>query len=384
MRWRQLGLLLCLCACGTAGQPMGLSRTGDLDLTESVPALLQQARSFELAGDWEQAALALDTWARRNPVTRKWDLRRLRAADGAGDRFTASRLRLIMFNADPSDLGLRIDLADDLQAIGDGAAAIVLLEEAAALERDAGTGASMARRGLAEIYLREQQTASAAALFEELAYAAPPGQGEGLALTASSLWEEIGDIEAALRCVELVLNPDELAENERMALARLRAFSQAKPANVNDAVALLRHHQDADARLAGIVYLARDLFPGDLDVFIGALVDSDSRVLQVALNQLGLRGGPTDAECALDFLDHQSMAVRIAACGCLERAGEMAQAPSLLPLLVPENRALFRAARRALQSLCQHRVAIGFDPRLAEREEIAIGWRLWCAQTLNP
>ena len=352
--------------------------------TSEAGDYLTSAREFELCAEWEQAGLMLDQWARLNPVDDSWQQRRLRCADGAGDRQTSMRIRRQLLALDAGDLALRIDLADDLQALGFGLEAISMLEESAAIERDAATGASLARRALAEICIREKEIATAAGLFEELAVEASPTLQPGLALTASSLWEELGEIEAALRCVEMAVDPAQMEERERQALARLKSFSQGTAENVAEAVALLKHHPDADSRLTGIVYLARDRFPGDLDVFIDALYDVDLRIVRVALNQIGLRGSASDADFARDFLDHPNIEVRISACGCIERGGDVDQAWAILPLLIPEDRALFRAARRCLQSICGETILYELDPNLEQRTAIAAGWQLWCEENLSP
>ena len=84
--------------------------------TSEAGDYLTSAREFELCAEWEQAGLMLDQWARLNPVDDSWQQRRLRCADGAGDRQTSMRIRRQLLALDAGDLALRIDLADDLQA----------------------------------------------------------------------------------------------------------------------------------------------------------------------------------------------------------------------------------------------------------------------------
>ncbi|MFQ5749246.1 MAG: HEAT repeat domain-containing protein [Planctomycetota bacterium] len=334
---------------------------------------LERAQEAEDRHAWEEAAFDLDHWALNHPPGKVWFQRRVRAADRSGDDEAAARYRREWLKLEPGNLLLRIDLADDLQRIGKGEQGARLLEEVA----DDPETSILALRSLGELYLRDGRKLEAAYAFERLARDKRVAEPKVLLQTASRLREDAGDLAGALEVLEKALKDSDLKKNERHFLDRLKAFQTGIPQSVADGVALLTLHPDPEFRLNGALYLARGTFPDDAAVFRKALGDQDPRVLRVAIRELAYRGARTDALLLVPFLQNGNEEVRLAAVRALGSLGTLEQIPALLPLLDPENRALFRGVRQSLEAITGMVIGVEIDPGLEQRRRIRKEWEDW-------
>ncbi len=337
---------------------------------------LKRAQEAEDRHAWEEAAFALDHWAQNHPPDKGWYQRRVRAADRSGDDQAAARYRRGWLKLEPGNLLLRIDLADDLQRIGQGEEGAQLLEEVA----DDPETSILALRALGELYLRDGRKLEAAFAFERLARDARVAEPKALLQAASRLREEAGDLEGALETLEKALKDSDLKNGQRHFLDRLKAFQTGIPQSVADGVALMTLHPNPDFRLDGALYLARGAFPDDDAVFRKALGDSDPRVLRVAIRELAYRGSRADAPLLVPFLKSENEDVRLAAVRTLGSLGTLEQIPALLPLLDPENRALFRGVRQSLEAITGMVIGVELDPSLDQRKRIRKEWEDWWAE----
>ena len=124
-------------------------------------------------------------------------------------------------------------------------------------------------------------------------------------------------------------------------------------------------------------HLTHGAFPDDLRVFTSVLDDSDTRVLRIAIREIGLRGSGAEAPQLVPLLAHGDEAVRLGVLHALTRIGTMAEVPALIERLDPGDRAQFRAARHALEEITGHNIGVGLDPDERLRETIAADWRQW-------
>jgi tetratricopeptide (TPR) repeat protein len=355
-----------------AALPLGCAAGGEVAPEDRD--WLVYAREAELDGDWELAAHALDQWARFHPdrLDEAFLLRRAELADRAGRPDDAALARARLLRLAPEDDELRIRLADDLQAIGRGEEGLELLDK-----RIRETGAPLLREAKAQVLAREGRPLEAAALYEQLAAEQEDPVRAALLQTASAFYEKGGDVDSALRTIEEALGPERMSEEERRAIARMKALETGQPQNAQDALDLLRHHPEADFRLAGARYLALDRFPGDLAAFEQAALDTDARVRAIAVEQVGLRFEATAMGTLEAGLADPAPEVRMAALRALGEVGGTEQVPALIGALDPEDRAAFRAARRALERITGQLFGVGLDPRLEERRAIARQWEDW-------
>ncbi|RMH01815.1 MAG: hypothetical protein D6702_10355 [Planctomycetota bacterium] len=338
---------------------------------------LTYAREAELDGSWEVAAHALDQYVRFHPDRIDAELLEHRAAlaDRAGDPEGGALARARLLKLRPEDDELRIQLADDLQAIGRGAEAVDLLERRIRL-----TGSPRLREALARIHGRDGRPLEAARLYEKLAEEFDEPQRSALLQTAADFYERGGDLEKALATIERVLGPAAVSAEEKRAIERLQAIGTGRPRNVQDAVDLLEHHPDPEFRLNGIRYLARGSFPQEAEVFRRAAADSDPRIRRIALEELTRRTAAGAVEVLAAAAHDPVEEVRLAALRGLGELGSEAEVPVLLTALDPADRAGFRAARRALERITGQLFGVALDPDEAERERIADQWRSWWRQ----
>lgn len=300
----------------------------------------------------EQPALAPELPPESDPAAAEeyWDLRLLAAA-GLDDAAAADAARsaLLALLAAP-----REDAEEQLR----------VWRKAADLQEDAGRPAE-------------------AAELMELAAAHPAAGARGPAWweRASWLWEKAGNRAAATSAIARALAGVELAAREQAALDRLRAFNLGVISTPEDAQAVLRFDGDPELRLKAAQYLAGAVFEDDVAVFTRALSDPDARILQLCLRALAERAGPGEqayvSARALPFARHPEVEVRLAALGLLAVAGSRAQVPALLAALQPEDRAGFRAARRALEAVTGHAEPAPLDPDLEGRRRLREAWLAW-------
>ncbi len=359
---RSLLILLLLASCGSVTP----SRT-DPPL---ALAPLAAAAKAELRQEWEIAAWHLDVWARRQEPDASWRERRLRAAVGAGQTQVAADLRVQHLARNPRDVPMRLALADDWIALDRPDEALACLQQGSKDPRLAEVAAVL--------LLQMGRQAEAAAAFELLAVQFEGIQRGALFEEAAAAWRLAGDRSAALRCLELALEGVQLSPEEERLRQRLRALESGIPRDVADAVALLRGG-DAPRRLAGIRYLARGSFADDVLVFLESLEDSESRVVAIALRQLGIRAPGEIQDFVAEFLDHPDPAVRDAAVEAAGRTANLALVPMLLARLNPQDRTAFRRLRSALTRLTGRMQGLEMDPNLEERGALMRGWRLWWA-----
>ena len=331
------------------------------------------ASAAEDKGSWEEAGHALDSWALLDEINSSWVERRIRAADGSGDWETAAVWRAHALARNPHDIALRVDLADDLQRLGRIEEAISTLTE---VTEDEELGV-VALAALGEIYKREGEYLMAAQALEDLASVLEDPQAASWWQAASQLREKGGDLEGAVAALEKALNSQGLFEDERRRLERLAAFQTGEPRNVADAVGLLNSHVNPDFRLSGIRYLSLGEFPDELKVFGVALRDPDPRVVIVAAAEIGKRGSSADRFLLYPLFGHSSREVRLGALRGISPIAEIDDFPLILPFLQPEDRQVFRAANRVLESASGHIVAIDIDPDEERRGEIASLWNSW-------
>ncbi|MBC8329684.1 MAG: HEAT repeat domain-containing protein [Planctomycetes bacterium] len=342
---------------------------------------LTYAREAELDGSWEVAAYALDNFARYHPgdLDEAYFERRATLADRAGRPEDCALARARLLRMRPADEDLRILLAGDLQSIGRGDEAVELLETE--IHR---TRSPLLREALAQVMGREGRPLEAARLYHQLAEEHQDPQRAALLQTASAFYEKGGDVERALETIELALGPERLSDEERRAIARMQAMETGVPQNVQDAVDLLDHHPEAAHRLNGALYLAQDRFPGDQRVFTRASADDDPRIRRLAVGQLLARAGAGALAVFEATLDDEDEGVRLASLAALGAVGGLEQVPALIGALDPEDRAAFRAARRALEQITGQLFGVAFDPKLEQRQQIAAQWQEWWAGRAVP
>jgi len=346
-------LLLPLGGCAAAGADPAADST--LTAADFPPGSdwLELARGAAAAGAWPDARWFLQQEAARSPADlgeEYWELL-LTCARSRGDAAGAASARagLLLRLQEP-----RADAEEQLRA----------WRRASALHEENGQFREAAEL-LEQAARHEAAGARAAAWWEKCSW----------------LWERAGDRGAATRAIERALAGIELADRERAALARLQAFELGQLSSVADAQAVLRFDADPEARLAAARYLAGAVFEDDVAVFARALSDPEPRVLEVCLRQLGERAAAGEkafvsAQVA-PFAAHADLDLRLAALGVLAAAGGRAQVPVLLEALQPEDRAGFRAARRALEAVTAHSEPAPLDPDLEGRRRLREAWLAW-------
>lgn len=386
LRW-WLGSLVVLFACssGDANQPVEerLERYMTERRELRPEQWLELAAAAEKGQDWEYAAYSLDRAKLGHPELAQdleWIQRRVRAAEFLDDSETAAGLRSRWLELEPENFLLAVDQADDWQRMGRGAEARRLLEGF----RQHREHRPAALQALAVLLERDEAFLEAAQVLEELASESEPERAQILFQEASRLRETGGDLGGALESLEQSLAGVDLEEEERRTLERLKAFEEGEPQSVADAVALMRMHPDPDYRFRGAIYLSRGPFPDQLRVFASVLGDPDTRVVRVAIRELSLRGDDAWAPEVGALLAHADPQVQLAAVQALERIGTFDQLPSLVDLLLPEDRSLFRATRKTLEAISGHRIGAELDPKLPRRQEIAAEWRKWLAEGPKP
>jgi hypothetical protein len=351
---RLLPCLILLAAC-TAQPHDEVPVDRDLSAAEFSPDTewLASARAAAARSAWKETAFFLDQWQAAHPEAppeEYWELRRAQAL-GAGNPAAAEAARvawLLLLNvprADPEDQMRAWCQASTLEeAAHHFTEAALLLEQAAALP-EAGPRA--------------------------------PAWWE----RASWLWERAGNRAAATRAIERALAGVTLSERDQAALDRLRAFELGELATPSDAQAVLRFAADPEARLQAAHFLADAVFEDDVAIFARALSDPDPRVLRLSLQQLGERVSAGEeayvSSLAVPFLNHADQDLRLAALGLLAESGSRAQVPALLDALQPEERAQFRAARRALEAVTDHVEIAPLDPDLDGRRRLRDAWLAW-------
>ncbi|MDP7061531.1 MAG: HEAT repeat domain-containing protein [Planctomycetota bacterium] len=366
-------------ACSVASDPFPL----DAPLTYSEQITdqdaLQYAVEAEDRGNFHEAGMWMDRYAKQDGaiLDKAYWLKRAEVAERAADLAKAIEVRenLLAFNL--QDVHLRLKLADSLQQVGRDLEAIDVLD----FDFEDSADQVFASRALVELFVRFDSFGQAAEVAEGLA-ADYGNRGDEHAAKmwwhrASSLHEQNGDLRATTIAMENALKGVELAEEERLALARLRAFELGAPETVADAVGLLRYHPDAEPRLAGARFLAKESFANDVATFEMALFDPDVRVLRIALTELSKRSERGQVEALLPLLESESAEIRIATLRTLAALGTVEQLPQLCAALVPEDRAQFRAARFALNEVTNMRLSEELDPELEERQKLRELWLAW-------
>jgi hypothetical protein len=278
---------------------------------------------------------------------------------------------------EPRNAGLRREQAKDLLRSGAPDLALLCLDAA-----DPAATAVEDRALRAEARFALGQHVDAAREYEAAAAdpAAAALAGE-LWMRASRAWERAGERGAATQAMERALADVDLSERERSALSRLRAFELGKIESVEDARAVLRLHDQAELRLTAARFLASADFAEAIATFGAASTDPDAGVRRVCMRALAERCGPLErsyvAARAAERLHDADVEVRIAALDALAVAGSRGEIPLLLEALDPEDRAQFRAARRALEAVSGHAEAGSLDPPPEERARLQKAWRAW-------
>ena len=342
----------------------------------AAPDWWGKARAAEERQDWSSAGRYLDMAIQGIEPDEAWLERRVRVADRGGDESAGLRFRRALLDRRPWDLELRLGLAEDLSAAGRTAEAESLLRERPLRDR----GGFESHRALARLLESEGRRLEAAVVLESLAAGAPAGERGLLWQDAARLYEAEGRLEEALHAMEEGLRGAPVPEHERSTLSRTQALLSGRPQEVGDAVELLHHHPDPSFRLAGARFLAERSFEDEVPVFAASLGDPEEEIVRIALAELGKRGGAAAAPSIAPLLHHSSPGVRREAATGLARCGDRSFAPYLIDALDPEDRAAFRAVRRALEDLTDHAIGASFDPDLEERREIAAQWRVWWVQ----
>lgn len=326
-------------------------------------------------GDWQEAGLWFDRYATLPEAELDDDFWRRRAhfADQAGDPFRAAEVRQFLLQAQPDDLWLRVDLADDFQQIGRDLDAIAVLDhDFADPEHQV-----YAWSASVELMLQAGRQAEAAARCEQLANATTGNSARDWWQRASSLHERLGDLPRATICLERALEGMRLNQGEERGVQRLHALQLGRPENVSDALLLLRHHTDGDKRLNAIDYLREQEFPQDVGTFEFALRDPEVEVVRIALQELAVRSTVGRCDAIVPLVDHEHDGLVLEALHALGALGTAQEIPTLLEALIPQDRARFRAARQALQKISGTRLADGLDLNLAEREALKLQWMDW-------
>lgn len=351
---RHLLILLLLTACATQpGTDPPVDRTLSAANFPPDTDWLAGAQEAAARSAWQETAFFLDQWRAahpEDPPEEYWQLRRAQAL-GAGNATAAEEARVawLLLLAAP-----RADPEEQMRA----------WRQASTLEEQA------------------QRFAEAAALLEQAAAMPEAGaRAPGWWERASWLWERAGDRAAATRAIERALAGVSLSARDQAALDRLRAFELGVLATPSDAQAVLRFAADPEARLQAAHYLAGAAFEDDVAVFGRALSDPDPRVLRLCLQQLGERVSAGEeayvSSLALPFLRHAELELRLASLAVLARTGSRAQVPVLLDALQPDDRAQFRAARRALEAVTNHAEPAPLDPDLEGRRLLREAWLAW-------
>lgn len=325
--------------------------------------------------DWEAAGYCMD---RAHEIDADvadaafWN-RRAGLADRVDDREAGITAREQLLALRPDDLMVRIDLADDLGATGR------MAQSMRTLEHDYADAEEQRVAWEAAVIIQKRAGDFGAAANYARRIASDPGDRNPRIWwqRASSLHERDGDLAGATEAIQHALADTDLRKEEEAALARLRAFETGEARTVADGVSLLRFHVDADLRLAGLQYLAGQEFERDIYVFERALRDADSRVVQGALEELSRRAEPGRVEAILPLLQHPEQEVQLAAISALGALATRTEIPLLIVLMDPEDRAQFRAARRAVEAATDHTIGTGLDPDLEERRGLRQAWELW-------
>lgn len=344
--------LLSACASPGTADPGAPSRLVAADFPAATD-WMEHAREAAAASTWPDARFFLDQHEARQPAELSedyWELR-LACARAVPDEAAAAAARaaLLALLQEP-----RADAEEQLRA----------WRRASALHEEIGQ-------------FREAAAVLELAAGHEAAGPRAPAWWE----KCSWLWERAGDRAAATRAIERALAGIELAEREQAALARLQAFELGQISSAADAQAVLRFEADPEARVAAARYLAGAVFEDDVAVFARALGDPEPRVRQIGLRELADRAQPGEfafvsAQVA-PFVADPDLELRLAALGVLAVAGSRAQVPMLLQALQPEDRATFRAARRALEAVTGHAEPAPLDPDLAGRQQLREAWLAW-------
>lgn len=351
---RRTTVLLCLVACAAACAT-DLSKRAALSAADFPPDTdwMERARASSAQSDWLATSFFLDEWAAAHPLERSeefWELR-LRLAEGTKDSDGAEAVRIEL-------LAILTEVHEDPED------QLRVWRRASALHEEAGR-------------FKE------AAEFLERAAAHPAAGARASAWweRASWMWERAGDRAAATRAIALALAGVELDEHEQAALSRLQAFQLGEIASAADAQTLLRFDANPEVRLRAAGFLASARFEDDVAAFTRALSDPDPRILQLCLRQLAERAEAGEfayvAAHALPFVSHADLELRIAALDALAITGSRGQVPTLLSALQPEDRAGFRAARRALEAVTGHAEPATLDPDLEGRRRLREAWLAW-------
>ena len=373
-----LAVLLAIVVPSCASGPESIDLSDPLDalfLTEAGDwlALADDAES-RLA--WQEAAYCLDRWAMDNDHDEAWMYRRVDAAVQMEDVDTSARYRELLLAVHPDDLLLRVNLAQDLQRLNRG------LEGSMLLEAVLGGGAPPADvlLALADLHRNDKRWIEAAEAYERLAQSNPP-EGARWWQAASQMRERGGDLLGATAALEQALAQSDLGEGERRSLERLKAFQMGEPQNEGDAKDLLLNHPEASFRLRGAEFLSRIDFEQEVAVFSEALSDTDMRVVQVALMELGSRLQPGQGAVLYGLLNHSDPAVAVDALQALARVAVRADVEALLVQLVAADRSRFRMARKGLEAATGHIIGNDLDPNEERRQVLRQLWLNWWSET---
>jgi len=372
-----LALFAALPACASNPSPYPMERQ-----LEMSPQLVGQdwlglAEQAETRLAWSEAGSYLDRYAAEHPqeADEAFWFRRAAAAERGSDPVKAAEVRGRLLLTRPTDVWLRIDLADDLQQSGNDLQALEVLD----FPLDEPAEQLLAWKAKVELLENLDRYGSAASLSESIAMQSEQNDARLWWQRASRLHEKDGDYAAATLAMERALDGYDLAAEEKAVLARLHAFELGEPETVGDAVAVLRYHPDADNRLASLRYLEEGSFKHDLATFEMALRDQDPRIAREAAAELGRRApkGRTAALVALADDTNTPSGVRAACLRALGVLGGPAEVPLLLGQMDPEDREVFRASRGALEAITGNRLGLGMDPNLEQRRALAAQWAQW-------
>jgi len=361
------------CASSSPEFPLEISAP----YAQQVPsaAWLDLARAAEVRLNYAEAGMWLDRYAALPDAELNEDFwfRRAALAEKGGDPFRSAEVRATLLQTRPNDLWLRIDLADDYQQTGRDSEALAVLDVTFADAQEQ----AYAWAAMVNLLLQGERKLEAALRCEQLGNLTAGSASKEWWQRASSLHEQLGDLTRATICIERALDGAVLRKEEERVVQRLHAFELGQPENVADALMLLRHHTDPDMRLAGLRYLSRDRFPKDIGSFEFALHDPDTRVVRLALQQLGLRAPPGRSGAILPFLQHENPEVVLDALHALGAVGTAAEVPIILEAMDPADRSQFGAARAACERITNHSLGLGLDPDLGERKSPKLAWWAW-------
>ena len=388
------GGLFCLLAsisCGLMPENLtgtqGLVEEGSQELgperqsperTSPLPALdsgawLRLAKEAEENGDWQKVGVCLDSFLGSRTPTNHWLERRINAAEMAENWQECALFQGDLLHREPEHLELRIGFCATLQRLGRGNEGVMHMEYEVRKPNHRET----ALRVILLLQERDQRWLDAAMTAERLAKDTSLEDYRLLFLRASRLREKSGDMQGAVKDMELALQGIRLSPGEERLLSRLRALESGEIQNVANALLILRQHEYADYRYRAILYLADESFPRDAEVFARALGDQDLRVIRLAIQELAHRGGK---DCAVDFVplcSHDDRGVRIDALGALAKRGTLAELPAVLNAMDPLDREIFRAARKSLEEISNHAIGLSLDPELEERQALVAAWQEW-------